>query len=89
MTDGQWHHYVCVHSNGSTYLYIDGVKVSEALNKGLKEIDATPYYIGAMYRGAETNRSFENFLDGCIDDYVIYSRALSAAEIKALYDSMK
>ena len=89
MTDGQWHHYVCVHSNGSTYLYIDGVKVSEALNKGLKEIDAKPYYIGAMYRGAETNRLFENFLDGCIDDYVIYSRALSAAEIRALYDSMK
>ena len=42
MTDGEWHHYVCVHTNGSTYLYIDGVKAAEALNKGLKPIDRKP-----------------------------------------------
>ena len=51
MTDGEWHHYVCVHTNGSTYLYIDGVKAAEALNKGLKPIDRKPYFIGAMYKG--------------------------------------
>lgn len=89
MTDGEWHHYVCVHTNGSTYLYIDGVKASEALNKGLKPIDRKPYFIGAMYRGAEGARSYENFMDGCIDDYVVYNRAFTAAEAKALYDSMR
>ena len=46
LTDGEWHHYVCVHTNGSTYLYIDGVKAAEALNKGLKPIDRKPYFIG-------------------------------------------
>lgn len=89
MTDGEWHHYVCVHTNGSTYLYIDGVKEAEALNKGLKPVDRTPYFIGAMYRGAEGSRSYENFMDGYIDDYLVYNRAFTAAEAKALYDSMK
>lgn len=89
MTDGEWHHYVCVHTNGSTYLYIDGVKASEALNKGLKPIDRKPYFIGAMYRGAEGARSYENFMDGYIDDYLVYNRAFTAAEAKALYDSMR
>ena len=89
MTDGEWHHYVCVHTNGSTYLYIDGVKAAEALNKGLKPIDRKPYFIGAMYRGAEGSRSYENFMDGYIDDYLVYNRAFTAAEAKALYDSMK
>ena len=89
MTDGEWHHYVCVHTNGSTYLNIDGVKAAEALNKGLKPIDRKPYFIGAMYRGAEGSRSYENFMDGYIDDYLVYNRAFTAAEAKALYDSMK
>ena len=86
MTDGEWHHYVCVHTNGSTYLYIDGVKAAEALNKGLKPIDRKPYFIGAMYRGAEGSRSYENFMDGYIDDYLVYNRAFTAAEAKALYE---
>ena len=89
MTDGEWHHYVCVHNNGSTYLYIDGVKAAEALNKGLKAIDRSPYFIGAMYRGDPTSRSYENFMDGYIDDYLIYHRAFTADEAKALYESMK
>ena len=45
--DGQWHHYVCVHNSGSTYVYLDGEKVAEALNKPLKQIDSSPYFIGA------------------------------------------
>ena len=68
---------------------IDGVKAAEALNKGLKPIDRKPYFIGAMYRGAEGSRSYENFMDGYIDDYLVYNRAFTAAEAKALYDSMK
>lgn len=89
MTDGAWHHYVCVHANGSTYLYIDGVKAAEALHKGSKPIDRMPYFIGAMYRGAEGARSYENFMEGCIDDYLVYHRAFTAGEAKALYESMK
>lgn len=89
MTDGEWHHYICVHNNGSTYLYIDGVKKAEALNKGLKPVERTPYFIGAMYRGADGARSYENFMDGYIDDYIVYNRAFTAEEAKALYDSMK
>ena len=42
-----------------------------------------------MYRGAEGSRSYENFMDGYIDDYLVYNRAFTEADAKALYDSMK
>lgn len=89
LADGMWHHYVCVHASGSTYVYVDGVKAAEALNKALKEIDGAPYYIGAMYRGGEANRSFENFLHGSLSDYALYGRALTADEAKALYELLR
>ena len=89
MSDGQWHHYVCVHNSGSTYVYLDGEKVAEALNKPLKQIDSSPYFIGAMYRVTDGVRAYESFMDGCIDDYVVYSRAFTADEARALYDMMK
>ena len=89
MSDGEWHHYVCVHNSGSTYVYLDGVKVAEALNKPLKPIDPSPYFIGGMYRVTDGARAYESFMDGCIDDYVVYNRAFTAEEAKALYDSMK
>ncbi|MCC8172328.1 MAG: PKD domain-containing protein [Parabacteroides sp.] len=89
LADEEWHYYVCVHASGSTYVYVDGVKAAEALNKGLKEIDGAPYYIGAMYRGDEAGRSFENFLHGSLSDYALYRRALTAVEANALYEVLK
>lgn len=89
MMDGQWHHYVCIHNAGSTYMYIDGELKSSALNKPLKAISASPYYIGANHRMRSGAVQFENFYRGALDTYILYNRALSDTEAKELYNNLK
>lgn len=90
MADGTWHHYVCVYKeeagrkNG--YMYIDGVLKVSNLNKDIKTIDKTPYYIGCNYRITSGAFTPENFLNGYLDDYVLYKRALSDEEARDLYN---
>lgn len=90
MDDGEWHHYVCIYKtvNGKKngYLYIDGVLVLENKDKPVKSIDKYPYYIGCNYRMTAGAFTPENFLDGYLDDYIVYNRALSDNEINALFD---
>lgn len=86
MADGNWHHYVAVHQSGNSYLYIDGKEVANSLNKPLKEIDGYPYFIGCNYRVTDGVINYENFMEGSIDDFIIYHRALDADEAKELYE---
>lgn len=89
MADGKWHHFVCIYKevdgkkNG--YMYIDGeLKVSN-ISKDIKTIDKAPYYIGCNYRITSGNFEPENFLNGYLDDYILYKRALSDQEAKDLF----
>ncbi|MBI4544769.1 MAG: PKD domain-containing protein [Gemmatimonadetes bacterium] len=77
---GRWYH-VAVTRSGSTYvLYIDGVRVADSTNSMPIPDPAFPLTIGNAEGG--------NFLDGQVDDGRIYlDRALSDAEIKAIYDA--
>jgi hypothetical protein len=66
-------------------MYIDGeLKVSNT-GKDIKTIDGTPYYIGCNYRYLNGNFNPENFLNGMLDDYILYNRALTDEEARALY----
>lgn len=91
MDDGEWHHYVCVYQKvdgkRDSYLYIDGEKVIEKKGVIDKVVDNWPYYIGCNYRF--TNGAFapENFLNGYLDDFILYERILSESEIKELYNN--
>ncbi len=93
MADGQWHHYVAIYKkvNGtmSSYLYIDGVLSATDAGKPVKNIDKTPYYIGANYRYRDGGFVSENWLNGYIDDYIVYGRALSEEEAISLYNNLK
>jgi uncharacterized protein (TIGR02145 family) len=87
VNDDKWHHAVAVFttsttviSNNTITIYLDGV-----LNQGTLTQTST-YAAGnnAMYLG---NRGgLDYYLDGYMDDVRIYNRALSAAEIKQLYN---
>ena len=66
-------------SSGTLYCYIDGVVDSGTTNSG------TPQSGGNFYIG-EGNDLHLNF-DGYIDDMRVYNRALSAAEIQAIYNA--
>jgi hypothetical protein len=76
--DTDWHHVVGVISNNTGSLYVDGVKQAEEAAVGL--VDTGDYaYIGKQY-----STGSDRYWVGTIDDFRIYSRALSAAEIAGL-----
>ena len=82
---GVWHHIVGVNENNTTRkIYIDGVLQSgtdDLNNTGTRAL-TNILEIGS---GASASESF----DGQIDDVRIYNRALSASEIKALYEGSR
>jgi formylglycine-generating enzyme required for sulfatase activity len=78
----QWVQICGTYDGQTTKLFYDGRLVAEVPSSGHLMYDASSLVIGRdlFYR--------ESF-DGKIDDIRIYNRALSAAEITALYDSEK
>jgi Laminin G domain. len=81
VNDGDWHHVVGVRSGNTAYMYLDGVEVDSADITGMGSVDqaSNPFYtIG----GNEDATPF----NGALDDVRIYNRALSAAEVKRLYE---
>jgi len=76
-----WVHYVVtIDANGNYVFYKNGVNVQAGSGLGLN-ISLTN---SSLLIGKEST-----YFDGLIDEVRIYNRALSAAEIKALYDATK
>ncbi len=79
--DGAWHHVACVcdHDNGhARKLYVDGVLVAS---------DApSNWYVGGgdLWMGRKRPDTASWDFGGCIDEARMYTRALTATEIKAL-----
>ncbi len=85
VTDGQWHHFAGVvnRSNGTIQIYTDGnLDLSKDIGISGSFANDYPFQIGAY-------KSPSGYFLGQIDDVRIYNRALSAAEISALYNSTK
>lgn len=76
----QWHHVVVI-KKGTTdtdkWVYIDGVKLVDGYNTEPMLSDVNALYLGAASGNA-------NSVNGWIDDFAVYSSALSEAEITAL-----
>ena len=81
ITDGQWHHVAGVREdNGTTRIYVDG-SLSGSKTGSSRPLVPIKVYIGADMRGRS------NFLDGLLDDVMIYDRSLSAEQIADLVNS--
>ncbi len=79
-----WYHIAITHnSDDSNILYINGVNVKEN-SKSLSYSLPVNTIIGRFYSSATTL-----LFDGIIDDVRIYDRTLSAAEVRAIYDSTR
>jgi len=82
-----WHHVVGVYDDVAKErrIYVDGVlEATLTDDTGSWETDSGTATIGGETSSSgESSRQFE----GSIDDVRIYSRALSASEVQALYDS--
>lgn len=94
VNNGAWHHLVGVRDNAMSkaILYVDGIeKVTAnldanqlmAMSDGDTNSDFTTVGMGQV-AGQTT---FENHFNGAIDDVAIYTRALTAAEVSAIYNA--
>ena len=88
--DGVWHHITAVFSNdangssGSMSIYADGVFKSSASYPS-QWVTPNIEYIGVGTGISASGASYSPW-DGYMDDVRIYNRALSSAEVTALYD---
>jgi len=79
LQDNIWHHIVLTFGSGIKKTYLNGVlRGTNDIGSDIDSNSATHFKIG---RGAW------GYLPGIIDEVRIYSRALSAAEIEAMYNS--
>lgn len=78
-TISQWYHVAVTRSGSDFTLYINGVVVDTGTETASIADGAAPLTLG----WGETDW----FLDGLLDEPAIYLRALSGAEIKAIYDA--
>ena len=79
-TRGVWQHIAVTRSGDIGILYIDGVEVAHNDHLTLKPSDLGP--TAANYIGKSQYE--DPYLKGLVDDFRIYSRALSASEIVSL-----
>ncbi len=86
VTDSSFHHYAYVRSGNTHKLFMDGVVVASGTFTGSAE-DTTglPLTIGAG-RYDPALSGFGSPFNGVIDEVEVFNRALSDAEVKAIYD---
>jgi len=78
---GQWHHVVGVYNGSNKSIYVDGVSVASISATG--NITTSSYKVGI---GSLWGDSQSTLFNGSIAGVRIYNRALSAVEVKTLYD---
>jgi len=80
LSTGTWYHYVGVYDGSHVYAYLNGVQVASASYAG-GAIASSPFDVNIgrnpQYAG--------DYFSGVVDDVRIYSRAMSAGEVAALY----
>ncbi len=79
--DTLWHHGVMVSDTKNLYLYLDGALVSTVPDTAGDLTTTNPFVIGASGHSTYS----QNF-KGNIDETRVYNRALSPAEVQALYN---
>ena len=78
----QWAYLVMTYDGANTRLYINGQATAVSPNTGAIANALYPIYIGSWLGTTD-------WFNGLIDDVRVYNRALSAAEIQALYNAEK
>jgi len=87
ITDSEFHHYACVRSGNTVKIFLDGVEVSDhTFTEGPGDTAAYPMVIGAIRTELDAS-GFLGHFGGIIDEVEVFDRALSAAEILAIYEA--
>ena len=83
LADDKWHHLVIVFDNGLMLCYIDGSQIESAVTKSSTTIT---FADNEYYRIATAQNGSEHFI-GSLSDLRIYATALSAEDVKNLYET--
>ena len=84
VTDGVWHHAAATFDGENLRLYVDGQPQKQALPRHAEiATNADDLIIGMNDSNPSPQEKGQSF-DGLIDDVIIFNRALSADEIKAM-----
>ena len=83
---GSWHHVAAIYNNGALKLYVDGQLDRETTIGALDYVDAPALVIGKMAYGYTNATSYFPFV-GYISDARVYATALSADDVKSLYQN--
>jgi hypothetical protein len=80
----QWYHAVATHywdgARDNAELYVNGAVVSSNTFSGYLSGESQPFYLGSRY-------AVDNFFNGLISQFLLYSRALSDTEIAQAYNA--
>jgi hypothetical protein len=83
LADGQFHHLVATFDGARSKLYVDGSLEGRQLST-----KAPLYEPGSqLFVGARELSGIPGFFPGIVDELTLYSRALCAAEVAAIYDA--
>jgi len=77
----KWHHIVLTWNNGNYVVYVNGAKAAEGTYTGLAALDPVATI------SDDSNPDEHEAFDGVLDEARIYSRAISADEVKQLFQA--
>ncbi len=83
MADDSWHMATGIRSGKEITFYMDGIQIASDNTDNLLGLDVPPIYLGCRYRNAGSGYYY---YEGLLDDFRLYSRALSAEEVTELYN---
>ena len=81
---GQWYHLVGVGTNKTYSFYINGVLQQSQHVSNMGSLSSDSHTIGTMFDNG--GLYYNHYLNGAVDELRLYNRALSVAEILALYN---
>jgi hypothetical protein len=90
VNDGQWHHVAATYDGANMFLYVDGSLDASAPATGSILPASDLVCIGANSKAYVPSCGCQQlgyFFNGLIDEVSLYNRALSAAEILAIYNA--
>ena len=82
---GEWHHVAATWGETGMKIYLDGVLNDSSEYTGYGYSSELPFVIGNLKEDFNTGREYGFY--GMIDEISIYERALTAQEIKSIYDA--
>ena len=85
--DGAWHQAVGTLSGAGMVLYVDGVQVARDASATSAQAFSGYWRIGGDNLDNWPNRPTSRYVDGSIDEVSVHSIALSATQVKALYQA--